>query len=97
MQRKQPAIYIMSNAAHTVLYIGVISNLEKRAYEHRTGVIEGFTKRYHCKQPVYYEVGKTMEQMIRREKRLKKYRRKDKELLIAKLNPEWEDLYPKIL
>ena len=97
MPDKQPAVYMMSNASRSVLYIGVTSDLIKRAYQHKNSEVDGFTKRYACTDLIYYELGETMEQMIHREKRLKKYRRNDKNKLISAFNPKWLDLYERIL
>jgi putative endonuclease len=94
---KQPAIYILSNIRHTVFYTGVTSNLAQRIWQHKEGVVEGFTKRYRCKELLYYEVADTMEAAILREKQIKDYRREKKKALIDTLNPEWKDLYNTII
>jgi len=83
----------MTNKTNRVLYIGVTSNLIKRVYEHKTGVVEGFTKKYRCHKLVYYEVFDSIEEAIAREKYLKGKRRSYKEGLIEGMNPQWEDLY----
>ncbi len=90
------AVYMMANAANTVLYIGVTSHLLKRVYEHRTHAVDGFTKQYHCTKLVWFEPHETMESAIRREKRLKKYTRAQKVLLIEKTNPRWQDGWEQI-
>ena len=90
---KQPAIYIMTNINRTTLYTGVTSNLIGRAYDHKQGLIKGFTKRYHCNILVYYELYDTMEYAITREKQIKAGSRLDKIALIETMNPEWQDLY----
>jgi putative endonuclease len=94
---KQPAVYIITNKKDGILYTGVTSNLIKRAYEHREGVISGFTKKYNCKKLVFYELHTTMESAITREKQLKTWHRKWKLELIESQNPNWEDLYDKII
>lgn len=90
---KQPAIYIMASGADGVLYVGVTSDLIKRVYEHQNGLADGFTKKYRVKRLVYFEQYEMMEAAIRREKRLKKYKREQKIALIVKENPDWRDLY----
>lgn len=90
---KQPAVYIMTNKKNGTLYTGVTSDLSKRAYEHRTGLIEGFTKKYGCKLLVWYQACDTMLQAIEREKQIKGGSRNKKLVLISMINPEWKDLY----
>lgn len=97
MQEKQGYVYILTNDLNTVLYIGVTSDLVKRIYEHKNKVVEGFTKRYNLYKLVYYEVSQSILSAIEREKQLKSKRRKYKEELINNFNPNWEDLYNKIL
>ena len=75
------------------MYIGVTSDLIKRAWQHREGIIEGFTRRYHVKKPVWFEEHAAVEAAIIREKRLKEWKRAMKVDLIEKQNPLWEDLY----
>jgi len=71
--------------------------LIKRIYEHKNKVFTGFTAKYNCQTLVYFEVYDDPENAIKREKRLKKYRRADKIKLIEQQNPEWLDLYTQIL
>ena len=85
-------VYIMSNRTRTVLYIGVTNDLYRRYVEHKTGVIEGFTKKYRCHYLVYYEEYKFIEDAIKREKELKGWNRTKKENLIASVNPQKRDL-----
>ncbi|HEY2524652.1 MAG TPA: GIY-YIG nuclease family protein [Candidatus Binataceae bacterium] len=87
------AVYMMSNRKHGTLYIGVTSNLVKRAWQHRDGVMEGFTKKYSLKRLVWYERHESMVAAIQREKSLKKYKRDWKINLIERDNPDWTDLY----
>lgn len=96
MRREYIAVYIMASRKNGTLYVGVTSNLPRRGYEHRTGMVDGFTKKYRVHMLVYYEPHATMESAIHREKRLKKYTRKQKLALIEKMNPEWKDLYEKL-
>jgi putative endonuclease len=90
---KQPCVYIMANRRNGTLYIGVTSDVPKRAYEHREGLAPGFTRQYGCKMLVWYELHETMISAIEREKQLKAGSRKKKLELIEGMNPEWTDLY----
>lgn len=94
---KQPAVYIVTNRKYGVPYTGVTSNLPKRIYEHKNKLIKGFTSKYNCKMPVYYEVFETMENAILREKQIKAGSRKKKLALIEEINPNWKDLYEEII
>ena len=87
----------MANHQNGTLYIGVTSNLQKRVYEHKNAVIDGFSNKYNCKLLVFYEVHSTMESAIIKEKQLKNYSRKKKLNLIEKVNSEWKDLYEFII
>ena len=93
---RQPAVYIVTNKRNGTLYIGVISDLIKRIWEHQNHVVEGFTKRYNIHRLVWYELHTTMESAITREKRLKNWKRKWKLELIESINPQWLDLYDTI-
>jgi putative endonuclease len=75
------------------LYIGVTNNLRRRVYEHKNGLIEGFTKKYNVNRLVYYEQTENIEGAIQREKRLKKWNRQWKIELIEQINPDWKDLF----
>ena len=88
------AVYIMASRPFGVLYVGVTSNLPRRAYEHREGLIDGFTKVHGCKMLVWYQSFELITNAIRRENTIKHYRRAWKMQLIEALNPEWRDLYP---
>jgi putative endonuclease len=90
---RQPAIYIMANRRNGALYTGVTSNLSRRAFEHREGLIPGFTTRYGCKSLVYYELYEDMNAAIAREKQIKAGSRRKKLGLIEGFNPQWRDLY----
>ncbi len=87
----------MTNKRNGTLYVGVTSQLPQRAYQHREGRIEGFTKQYGCKQLVWFEMHETMESAILREKQLKGGSRIKKLHLIETANPEWNDLYNAII
>ena len=85
---KQYYVYIMASKRNGTLYVGVTSNLVKRIYEHREGIIEGFTKLYGIKTLVYYEVHSEINEAILREKRIKTWKRQWKINLIEKENSE---------
>jgi putative endonuclease len=90
------AVYIMASGVRGTLYVGVTSDLIRRAYEHREGILPGFTQRYGCKRLVWYAPYEIMTEAIQREKSLKRYPRDWKLNLIERDNPEWLDLYPVI-
>ncbi|WP_121115970.1 GIY-YIG nuclease family protein [Croceibacterium ferulae] len=92
----QPAVYIMCNKRNGTLYVGATSNLPQRAWQHREGVADGFTKRYGCKLLVWYEQHATMDHAITREKQLKAGSRQKKPALVEQGNPNWQDLFAKI-
>ena len=86
-------VYIMTNKPDGTLYVGVTSDIARRAWEHREGVVEGFTKKYGLNRLVYVERHEDIESAIEREKQLKEWQRAWKVKLIHKVNPEWDDLY----
>ena len=94
---KQFYVYILANKRNGTLYTGVTSDLLKRVWEHKEGLIRGFTKKYNIKKLVYYEICDDATNAITREKRIKKWRRRWKLQLIEKRNPQWKDLYEEIL
>ncbi|MBI3178824.1 MAG: GIY-YIG nuclease family protein [Deltaproteobacteria bacterium] len=94
---KQPAVYILASRRNGTLYIGATSDLVKRAWQHRSGVTGGFTKRYNVHNLVYYELFADMRSAILREKQMKKWRRDWKIELIEKSNRAWKDLWPDII
>jgi len=85
-------LYILASKRKGTLYIGITNNLLRRVYEHKEGLIEGFTKKYNVKNLVYYEVHSSIYEAIKREKAMKKWLRKWKIELIEKTNPQWKDL-----
>ncbi|MBI4426510.1 MAG: GIY-YIG nuclease family protein [Candidatus Kerfeldbacteria bacterium] len=85
-------IYIVSNKLRTTFYVGVTNDLERRMFEHRFSLIEGFTKHYHLKYLVYYEEFGDISDAIAREKQLKRWHRAWKLTLIRKTNPDLGDL-----
>ncbi len=86
-------VYLMANRKHGTLYVGVTNNLIRRAYEHRTNVVRGFTSRYHVHLLVWFECYGDALTAIAREKEIKKWRRDWKINLIEQTNPEWVDLF----
>jgi putative endonuclease len=89
---KRGFVYVLASRRHGTLYIGVTSNLEKRLHEHRSGLIEGFTKDYGVKRLVHYETFGEITVAIARERQLKKWNREWKINLIEGGNPDWNDL-----
>ena len=89
---KTCAVYIMTNYSETSLYIGVTSNLQKRVWEHKNKVVEGFTKKYNVDKLVYYELTDSIASAINREKQLKRWHRQWKINLIKEMNPDFKDL-----
>ena len=86
----------MTNRPNGTLYIGVTSDLARRAFEHREGTIDGFTKRYGLKRLVYAEPHEDIRGAIQREKTMKHWPRAWKVRLILTSNPNWDDLYDQL-
>jgi len=86
-------VYILASRPFETLYTGVTTDLSRRIYEHREGLIEGFSNRYGTKTLVWYEVHEEIANAITREKQIKRWRRQWKFDLIEKMNPRWKDLY----
>jgi putative endonuclease len=84
-------VYIMTNRSGT-LYTGVTNNLERRVYEHRRKLVEGFTKKYNLAKLVYYEATNDIRSAIGREKQIKGWLRRKKIELMESMNPQWADL-----
>lgn len=84
-------VYIMTNPSKT-LYTGVTNNLSRRVYEHKSKIIEGFTKKYNITKLVYYEETDDISVAIAREKQIKGWLREKKIKLIESVNPAWKDL-----
>jgi putative endonuclease len=89
---KQPCVYMLAKASHSTLYTGVTSDLPARVYQHREGLVRGFTQRYGIKRLVWFEPHDTMDSAILREKRIKRWPRAWKYDLIHERNPTWRDL-----
>ncbi len=86
-------VYILASQIRGTLYVGITSNLIKRVYEHKYGLVDGFTKQYGVHRLVYYEIVKDADSALKREKQIKKWNRVWKLKLIEEVNPEWKDLY----
>ena len=84
-------VYIMASKSK-VLYTGVTNNLEKRVYQHKQKLIDGFTKKYRASRLVYYEATREPLSAITREKQIKGWTRNKKVALIEEMNPNWKDL-----
>lgn len=93
---KQYFVYILASKKNGTLYIGVTSDLLKRVWQHKNGVVEGFTKKYEVDRLVYYEQTEDVRSALSREKQLKNWKRQWKIELIEKKNPEWADLHEMI-
>ena len=85
-------VYILASRKNGTLYIGLTNNLNKRIYEHKNYLVDGFTPKYKVHNLVYYEIYNNIYDAIAREKRLKKWKRQWKIELIEKDNPKWKDL-----
>lgn len=94
---KNGYVYIMASRRNGTLYLGVTSDLVKRAYEHREGVMDGFTKRHGCKLLVWFEMHDRIDDAILREKQMKEWRRGWKLRMIEAENPDWNDLFPSLI
>lgn len=86
-------VYIMASEANGTLYVGMTDNIQRRAFEHRTGALPGFTRTFGVKRLVFVETHDTRESAVYRERRLKKWNREWKLRLIRESNPTWKDLY----
>ena len=89
-------VYMMTNKRNGTLYTGMTSDLIRRVYEHRTGIMEGFTKKYGLKLLVWYEQHHDVNEAIKREKNIQAWKREWKLKLIESVNPHWNDLYAEI-
>lgn len=93
---KQPCVYMLASKKNGTLYIGVTSDLIKCIWQHKNNELDGFTKKYHIHNLVWYETHQEMNSALAREKQLKKWNRAWKIELIEQNNPAWTDLYPSI-
>jgi putative endonuclease len=94
---KQYFVYILASKRSGTLYTGITSSLAKRVWQHKHGMVDGFTTKYKVTMLVYYEVHNDPESAITREKQIKKWKRAWKLRLIEDKNPRWKDLYKEIL
>ena len=94
---KLPCVYILASRKKGAFYTGVTSDLIKRIYEHKNDIIKGHASKYEIKNLVYYEIHENMESAIIREKQIKKWKREFKYNIIENDNPEWQDLYEKLI
>ncbi len=86
----------MTNLKNNVFYTGVTNDLQRRVYEHKNKLVEGFTKRYNMTRLAYYESCGDVEGAIIREKQIKAGSRQDKVNLVASVNRDWHDLYDEL-
>ena len=91
-ESRQYYVYILTNKSNKVIFIGVTNDLERRMFEHKNKLVEGFTRRYNLTKLVYYEVTEDVQSAIGREKQLKNWHRDWKINLINQFNLEWNDL-----
>jgi putative endonuclease len=96
MRPEQFFVYILASKRNGTLYVGVTNDLARRVFEHRDGLVPGFTKKYSVKRLVHFEACSSIIEAIAREKRLKRWKRTWKLALIEKDNPQWRDLYEDI-
>ena len=89
-------VYIMASRPRGTLYVGVTGDLVRRTHEHRSGLIDGFTKQYGVKHLVWFEQHATVPLAIQREKNIKHWARAWKLALIEEANPDWRDLFDNI-
>ena len=90
---RQYFVYILTNKTNRVLYTGMTNNLQRRVFEHKNKLIEGFTKKYNLTKLVYFEEFVNVEDAISAEKKIKGWLRKKKIDLVSSENPAWNDLY----
>ena len=90
-------VYILASKPGGTLYVGVTNDLVRRTYQHRNGLVPGFTKRYGVKRLVYFEEHSTAYAAIQREKNIKHWPREWKIDLILSMNADWRDLYDEIV
>jgi len=89
-------VYLMASKRNGTLYLGVTSNLVQRAYQHRNGVLDGFSKKYGCRRLVWFDAYDDLQEARACELRMKKWKRPWKVELIEKANPCWDDLFDSI-
>lgn len=94
---KRGFVYIMAGGRNQTIYIGSTSDLVQRAWQHRNGLVKGFTRDHGCKMLVWYEAHDDLQEARHRELQLKKWKRQWKLSTIEKMNPDWADLYPTLV
>ncbi|MEM9496266.1 MAG: GIY-YIG nuclease family protein [Pseudomonadota bacterium] len=94
--QKDYCVYMMASQRNGTLYTGVTSDLGVRVWEHRNGVVQGFTKKYGVKTLVWFETFDDVRDAIQREKNIKKWPRRWKLNLIEQDNPQWRDLFAEL-
>src|SRR5690348_4753684 len=97
MLTKQYYVYFLTNYTNTILYTGVTNDLIRRCYEHRNHLVKGFTQKYNVTKLVYFEETQDVESAILREKQIKAGSRQKKIDLVSSTNPNWDDLYERII
>ncbi len=90
-------IYIMTNASHSTLYVGMSTDLPERIASHKEGLVDGFAKKYRCTILVYYEGCDSIDHAYIREKQIKGWTRNKKVALIQMRNPTWNDVYKELI
>ena len=90
-------VYIMASGRNGTLYIGVTSDLVMRAWQHREGLVPGFTRKHGCKMLVWYQAYDDLQEARLRELQMKKWKRQWKLSTIELMNPDWQDLYPTLI
>jgi len=89
-------VYMPPSKRNGTLYVGMTDDLVKRVWQHRGGMVAGFTKQYRVKMLVWYEVHETRGAVLTRERQIKKWNRAWKLELIEKRNPGWSDLWNEV-
>lgn len=90
-------VYILASRKNGTLYIGMTNNINRRVYEHKVKLIDGFTKKYNVILLAHFEEFSDVHEAIHREKCLKEWKRNWKLKLIESHNPDWHDLYENII
>ncbi|MDY0779235.1 GIY-YIG nuclease family protein [Tenacibaculum sp. IB213877] len=85
-------VYIITNKKDGVLYIGITNNLERRIFEHKNKLVKGFSSKYNLDKLIYFETHQLVDEAIKREKNMKKWKREWKINFILEENPDWNDL-----
>ena len=96
LAKREPCVYILASEREGKTYVGVTSDLARRVWMHREGLVAGYSRRHGVRMLVWYEFHDTMDEAILREKRLKRWKRDWKFRLIGESNPGWRDLYEEL-